>query len=45
LAKYSLEASSQPIGISEYSLSNLLPKDYTSALPAIEDIEKLLENI
>jgi predicted nuclease of restriction endonuclease-like (RecB) superfamily len=45
LAKYSLEASSQPIGISEYSLSNLLPKDYTSALPAIEDIEKSLENI
>jgi predicted nuclease of restriction endonuclease-like (RecB) superfamily len=44
-AKYSLEASSQPIGISEYSLSNVLLKNYTSALPAIEDIEKSLENI
>jgi predicted nuclease of restriction endonuclease-like (RecB) superfamily len=45
LAKYSLEASSEPIGISEYSLTNVLPKNYTSALPAIEDIEKSLENM
>ena len=45
LAQYSLDASSQPIGISEYNLSNVLPKNYVSVLPAIEDIEKSLGNM
>jgi len=41
-AKYSLESSSQPIGISEYSLSKLIPDNFKSSLPSIEEIEKEL---
>lgn len=41
-AYYSLESSSQPIGISEYTLSDLLPKDLKSSLPSIEEIEREL---
>lgn len=39
-ARYSLEASSQPIGISEYELSKIFPKEFKSSLPSIEDIEE-----
>lgn len=28
-AKYAIESSSQPLGISEYELSNLIPDDFT----------------
>jgi len=45
MAQYSLESSSQPIGISEYELSNLLPEDYKSNLPSIEEIEEGLSEI
>lgn len=45
MAKYSLESSSQPIGISEYNLSNLLPKNYQSTLPTIEDIEESIRQL
>ena len=38
-AQYSLESSSQPIGISEYTLSKLLPENFKSSLPSIEEIE------
>ena len=38
-AQYSLESSSQPIGISEYTLSKLLPEIFKSSLPSIEEIE------
>jgi hypothetical protein len=41
-AQYSLESSSQPLGISEYQLSKLLPKDFKSSLPSIEEIEQEL---
>ena len=41
-AQYSLESSSQPIGISEYSLSKLLPENFKSSLPSIEEIEQEL---
>ncbi len=41
-AHYSLASSSQPIGISEYKLSELLPKNLKSSLPSIEDIEREL---
>lgn len=41
-AQYSLESSSQPIGISEYTFSKLLPEDFKSSLPSIEDIEREL---
>ncbi len=41
-AQYSLESSSQPIGISEYTLSKLVPENFKSSLPSIEDIEREL---
>ncbi|GHT72246.1 hypothetical protein AGMMS50262_00340 [Bacteroidia bacterium] len=43
-AQYSLESSSQPIGISEYTLSKLLPENFKSSLPSIEEIENELNN-
>lgn len=39
LAKYALESSNQPIGISEYELTKLYPVDFKSSLPTIEEIE------
>ena len=42
LANYSLEASNQPLGISSYELSNLVPEKFKSSLPTIEEIEKEL---
>jgi len=41
-AQYSLESSSQPIGISEYTLSKFLPENFKSSLPSIEEIEREL---
>jgi predicted nuclease of restriction endonuclease-like (RecB) superfamily len=41
-AQYSLESSNQPIGISEYTLSKLVPENFKSSLPSIEDIEREL---
>jgi predicted nuclease of restriction endonuclease-like (RecB) superfamily len=41
--EYSLESSNQPIGVSEYQLSKLLPDNYKSALPSIEEIEEGLK--
>jgi len=41
-AKYSLESSSQPIGISEYTLSKFIPENFKSSLPSIEEIEREL---
>lgn len=39
LARYSLETSNQPLGITEYELSNLIPDNFKSSLPTIEEIE------
>jgi predicted nuclease of restriction endonuclease-like (RecB) superfamily len=41
--QYSLEIINQPIGVSEYKLSKLLPENYKSVLPSIEDIENQLK--
>ncbi|MBR3327792.1 MAG: DUF1016 family protein [Atopobiaceae bacterium] len=41
-AQYALEASSQPIGVSGYELSKLIPEDFKGSLPTIEEIEKEL---
>ena len=38
-AQYALEASSQPMGISEYEISKFMPEDFKSSLPTIEEIE------
>jgi predicted nuclease of restriction endonuclease-like (RecB) superfamily len=43
MAEWSLESSSQPIGISAYELSNALPEEFESALPTIEEIEATLK--
>lgn len=43
LAQYSLEASNEPIGISEYELSKLYPADFKGTLPSIDDIEHQLK--
>ncbi|MDR0941586.1 MAG: PDDEXK nuclease domain-containing protein [Bacteroidales bacterium] len=42
--QYSLETTNVPIGVSEYELSKLLPENYKSALPSIEEIENQLKN-
>ena len=42
LASYSTESSSQPIGISSFESSKLVPENYKKSLPSIEEIEKEL---
>lgn len=44
VAKYTLENINLPIGISEYQLAELLPKDFRSSLPSIEEIENELKD-
>ena len=44
VAEYSLRNMSQPIGISEYQLTEVLPKEFESSLPTIEMIENELTN-
>lgn len=44
IAKYALEATAQPIGISEYELSKLYPEKVEGTIPSIEEIEKSLED-
>ena len=43
VAQYALESTSQPIGISEYQLSQIVPENLKSQLPTIEDIEENLK--
>jgi len=43
VAEYSLRNMSQPIGISEYELTEVLPKEFESSLPTIEMIEDELK--
>ena len=42
LASYSMESTTQPIGVSSYDLSKLIPEKYKSSLPTIEEIENEL---
>ncbi|VAX06063.1 FIG074102: hypothetical protein [hydrothermal vent metagenome] len=39
VAEYSLKTTTQPIGISKYELTEILPKELESSLPTIEEIE------
>ncbi len=39
IAEYALKSSTQLLGISEYRLTKLLPRDFKSSLPSIQDIE------
>lgn len=43
-ARYALEASSQPMGISEYDINTFLPEEYKGSMPTIEEIEAELSN-
>ena len=38
-AQYALEATGQPLGISSYELTHLVPENFKSSLPTIEEIE------
>lgn len=40
LAKYAVETSVEPIGISEYELNALMPKEFKGTLPTIEELEQ-----
>ena len=44
IAQYALESTNLPIGISEYQLSKLIPKEIKSQLPTVEDIEANLSD-
>ena len=44
LAQYSLEGYNLPIGVSQYQLEKLLPENFRSALPSIEEIESKLKD-
>lgn len=41
-AQYALEASSQPLGVSAYELSKLIPESFKGSLPSIDEIESEL---
>lgn len=42
-AQYALEASSQPLGVSSYELSKLVPDKFKGSIPTIEEIEEELK--
>ncbi len=42
IAQYSLESSSQPLGISEYELEKLYPEKVEGTMPSIEELEQKL---
>lgn len=39
IVEYSLKDINKPMGISEYKLTKLIPDDFKSSLPSIEEIE------
>ncbi len=43
VAEYSLKDMSKPMGISEYKISSVLPKELSSQLPSVEDIQKRIK--
>ena len=45
IVEYALRNVNTPIGISQYELTEILPKEYQSSLPSIEQIEAELEGI
>lgn len=44
-AQYALESTSQPIGVSSYELSRLIPEEFKGSLPTIEEIEAELQGV
>ena len=45
VVEYALRNVNTPIGISEYELSNILPKELESSLPTIKQIEEELKDL
>ena len=45
VVEYTLRGIEKPLGVSEYQLSDNLPKNFDSSLPKIEEIEKELEKL
>ena len=43
-AQYALESSSQPLGVSSYELTRLVPENFKGSLPTIEEIEAELSD-
>ena len=43
IVEYSLKDINKPIGVSEFRLSDMIPKELKSALPSIEEIEEELQ--
>jgi hypothetical protein len=39
-AEYALKDINKPIGVSEYKLSDFVPRELIDTLPSVEDIEK-----
>lgn len=44
MARYALESTSQPLGVSSYKLSKLIPEKFKGLLPSIEEIEANLKD-
>ncbi len=42
--EYALKDINKPLGVSKYDLIDVLPKDYQSAIPSIEQIEAELND-
>lgn len=45
VVEYTLKDIHKPLGISKYELTEVLPKEYKSSLPSIEDIEAKLDEM
>ena len=44
LAQYAVNSLSEPVGISEYQLNNLIPDDFKGTIPSVEEIEQELSD-
>jgi len=45
VAKYSLDGYNQPLGVTDYQMSNAIPEDLKSTLPTIEEVEQELTQL
>ena len=43
VSEYSLKDMSKPIGVSEYKITNTLPKELEQQLPSVEDLQKRIQ--
>lgn len=44
VAEYALRGLTQPIGVADYQLTNMLPHELEGSLPSIEELESALES-